>query len=176
MLDFNYLIKNICIPGKNRILSRSKRSVAQQVFGEQVILLHKQLTDLFLNSFCLFSLMVEELARWKASLISKNKRLLEANKHMLQTTATVRELQLETWMNLKFLCGQRDANLKSTNVLDLTAECLNISQQLVLHSGIGMPAPIDLTGLDKTTAAEKLAVEVRFYFQVPSEYSYIQIF
>lgn len=107
--------------------------------------------------------MVEELARWKASLNGKNKRLLESNKQMLQTSATVRDLLIETWTNLKFLCGQRDANLRSSNVLDLTAECLNISQQLVLHSGIGMPAPIDLTGLDKATAAEKMAVEVSLY-------------
>lgn len=104
--------------------------------------------------------MVEELARWKASLTSKNKRLCDANKQMLQTLATARDLQIETWTNLKFLCGQRDANLRSSNVLDLTAECVNISQQLVLHSGIGMPAPINLVGLDKTTDAEKSAVLV----------------
>lgn len=105
--------------------------------------------------------MVEELARWKASLSGKNIRLIEANKQMLQTLSTVRDLQIESWTNLKFLCGQREPNLRSSNVLDLTAECVNISQQLVLHSGIGMPAPISLTGLDKSTDAEKMALLVK---------------
>lgn len=117
-------------------------------------------SEVWRSKFLASSLMVEELARWKASLIAKNSRLIEANKQMLQTMCSVRDLQIESWTNLKFLCGQRDANLRSSNVLDLTAECVNISQQLVLNSGFGMPAPINLGGLNKTTDAEKLAVNV----------------
>jgi len=44
-------------------------------------------------------------------------------------------------------------------VLDVFAECLAISQQMILHSGIGMPVAIDLSGLDSMTPAEKNAVE-----------------
>lgn len=104
--------------------------------------------------------MVEELARWKASLTHKNKLLLESNKQMLETMSTIRDMEIEALVNLKFLSQQKSLNLPSSNVLDVTAECLNISQQLVLHSGIGMPASMNLTGLDTTTNAEKLAIEV----------------
>ena len=44
--------------------------------------------------------------------------------------------------------------------MDLTAEMLNISQQMVLQSGkIGMPATLQLQSLDPSTNAEKLALE-----------------
>lgn len=107
-----------------------------------------------------FSLMVEELARWKATLLQKNKRLLESNKQMLETMSSIRDMGIEELANLKFLRQQKTLNLPSSNALDVSAECLNISQQLILHSGIGMPASLDISGLDTTTEAEKLAVEV----------------
>lgn len=110
-------------------------------------------------NYC-FSLMVEELARWKASLIQKNQLLLESNKQMLETVSQLRAMQVEALKNLKFLAQLKSLNLPSANVLDVTAECLNISQQLILHSGIGMPSNLDLTGLEAVTNAEKLAVEV----------------
>lgn len=103
--------------------------------------------------------MVEELARWKASLIQKNKLLLESNKQMLETTSQLRDMQTDILKNLKFLAQLKSLNLPSGNVLDITSECLNISENLVLYSGIGMPANLDLNGLDSTTAAEKLAIE-----------------
>lgn len=106
--------------------------------------------------------MVEELARWKAALTHKNKLLLESNKQMLETVSTVREMELEALKNFKFLSQMRTLQLPSSNVLDLASECLNISQQLVLHSGFGMPANIDVTGLDPNTEAEKIAIEVHF--------------
>lgn len=103
--------------------------------------------------------MVEELARWKASLLQKNKLLLESNKQMLETMSQVRDMEVDILKNLKFLAQIKTLNLPSANLLDVTAECLNISENLVLHSGIGMPANLDLSGLETTTPAEKLAVE-----------------
>lgn len=103
--------------------------------------------------------MVEELARWKASLSQKNKLLLESNKQMLETMSQVRDMQIDVLKNLKFLAQIKTINLPSSNLMDVTAECLNISENLVLHSGIGMPANLELNGLDMTTPAEKLAVE-----------------
>lgn len=108
--------------------------------------------------------MVEELARWKASLTQKNKLLLEANKQMLETTSQLRDMQIEILKNLKFLAQTKKLNLPSSNILDITSECLNISQHLILHSGIGMPEPLDLNGLDPTTESEKLAIEVLLNF------------
>lgn len=104
--------------------------------------------------------MVEELARWKASLMQRNQLLLKSNKSMLETMATIRDMEIETLKNLKFMAQMKTLNLPSSNVLDITAECLNISQQLILHSGIGMPANLDLHGLDTTTEAEKLSIQV----------------
>lgn len=103
--------------------------------------------------------MVEELARWKASLMQKNKLLLESNKHMLETMSQLRSMQINLLRNLKFLSQLKTLNLPSSNVLDLTNECLNISEQLVLHSGIGMPANLELGVLDAATQSEKLAIE-----------------
>lgn len=112
--------------------------------------------------------MVEELARWKASLMQKNKNLVESNKQMLETMSTLREIGAETLGYMKFLAQIKALNLPSSNVLDVFAECLAITQQMILHSGIvGMPVAIDMTGADPMTPAEKSAVEVNFYFYFP---------
>lgn len=103
--------------------------------------------------------MVEELARWKASLMQKNKLLLESNKQLLDTMSQLRTMEANVLRNLKFLAQLKTLNLPSSNVLDITSECLNISDKLVLHSGIGMPSNLDLTDLDATTQPEKLAVQ-----------------
>lgn len=105
------------------------------------------------------SLMVEELARWKASLSQKNKLLLDSNKSMLETMSQLRLMQAAILRNLKFLAQLKSLNLPSSNVLDLTNECLDISEQLVLHSGIGMPANLELGALDASTKSEKMAIE-----------------
>lgn len=102
--------------------------------------------------------MVEELARWKASLMQKNKLLLASNKQMLETMSQLRMMQTSILRNLKFVSQLKSINLPSSNVTDLTLECLNISEQLVLHSGIGMPDNLDLTHLETTTESEKLAI------------------
>lgn len=117
-------------------------------------------SEVWRSKFLASSLMVEELARWKASLTHKNKLLLESNKQMLQTMSQFRDMQINTLKNLNFLGHVKSVSLPSSNVLDITAECLNISENLVLHSGIGMPGSLELSGLDSTTDAEKLAVEV----------------
>lgn len=104
--------------------------------------------------------MVEELARWKASLMQKNKSLSESNKQMLETMSTLREMGAETLGYMKFLAQIKSLNLPSGNALDVFAECLAITQQMILHSGIGMPTAIDLAGLDPMTPAEKRAIEV----------------
>lgn len=103
--------------------------------------------------------MVEELARWKASLMHKNKLLLESNKQMLETMSQLRTMQANVLRNLKFLSQLKSVNLPSSNMVDLTLECLNMSEQLVLHSGIGMPENLDLSHLTNITESEKLAID-----------------
>lgn len=49
--------------------------------------------------------------------------------------------------------------MKSLCVTDLTAECLNISQQVVLNSGnIGLPSSSNFDGFETHTEAEKCAL------------------
>ena len=77
-------------------------------------------------------------------------------------SAKVRDMQVETLQNLKFLSGTKELNLKTSNVMDLTKECLNISEQLVLqHSNLGMPQRLNLDKLDGVTETERIAIEVR---------------
>lgn len=103
--------------------------------------------------------MVDELARWKASLSQKNKLLLDSNKSMLETMSQLRTMQASILKNLKFLAKLQNLNLPSSNVLDLTNECLNISEQLVFHSGIGMPDNLEFGDLDAFTQSEKMTIE-----------------
>lgn len=116
-------------------------------------------SEVWRSKFLASSLMVEELARWKASLTQKNNLLLEANKNLLENCSKLRDMEIEILKNLKFISKVKTLNLPSSNILDLAAENLNISQQFVLYSGIGMPENLNLNGLDSTTDAEKLAVQ-----------------
>lgn len=102
--------------------------------------------------------MIEELARWKADLTNKTTLLTEGNKKMLQLTAQVREMELHMLKNLKFLAKLKNLNLPSTDCLALASECLNITDQMVLHTGVGMPGSLNLKGgLGSMTEAEKYA-------------------
>lgn len=142
-------------------LARKLLSSAENLSShtEQIEYLAGQ-SEVWRSKFLASSLMVEELARWKTSLLQKNRMLLASNAEMLETTSKLREMQIDILGNLKFLSNQKDLSLPSANVLDLAAESANISQQLVLeHSAFGMPDSVDLTGLDPMCPAEKLAVQ-----------------
>ncbi|XP_065076163.1 golgin-45 [Ochlerotatus camptorhynchus] len=153
---------------KVNVLTEDKLHLARKLLNsaenlsshtEQIEFLAGQ-SEVWRSKFLASSLMVEELARWKTSLLQKNRMLLASNKEMLETTSKLREMQLDILGNLKFLSNQKDISLQSANVLDLTAESVNISQQLVLaHSALGMPDSLELTGLDPVCPAEKLAVQ-----------------
>jgi hypothetical protein len=55
--------------------------------------------------------------------------------------------------------GITSGNLKSLNVTNLTAECLNITQSMSLNSGkIGLPHNSNFDHLDTLTESEKLAI------------------
>lgn len=117
-------------------------------------------SEVWRSKFLASSLMVEELARWKACLTQKNTLCLAALRQFLELTSKLREMQLEIMQNLGFLANIREFNLNTANVLDLTSETLNITQQLVLrHSSVGMPSQNRFDGLESQTDAEKLAIE-----------------
>lgn len=154
---------------KVNVLTEDKLHLARKLLNsaenlsshtEQIEFLAGQ-SEVWRSKFLASSLMVEELARWKTSLLQKNSLLLASNKEMLEVTAKLRELQIDILRNLKFLSNQKtDLPLPSGNVLDLTAESVQISQQLVLAaSALGMPEPLNLSHLDPTCPAEKLAIQ-----------------
>jgi hypothetical protein len=96
----------------------------------------------------------------KTSLAQKNASLVATNKQLLSTLERIRFSLLETYQNLKFLSGVQESNLKSLNVNDLTSECLNISQQVVLNSGkIGLPENSNFDHFETLTDAEKNAMK-----------------
>lgn len=115
--------------------------------------------EVWRSKFLASSVMIEELARWKADLTNKTTLLTEGNKKMLQLTAQVREMELHMLKNLKFLAKLKNLNLPSTDCLTLASECLNITDQMVLHTGgVGMPGSLNLKcGLGSMTEQEKYA-------------------
>lgn len=142
-------------------LARALLSTAENLSShtEQIEYLAGQ-SEVWRSKFLASSLMVEELARWKAALQATNRQLADGAGELLATVATVRGLALQTLTNLQFVdrrCVQQQlARMRTANVLDVSAECLDISQQLVLHSEVGgMPREMDVRRLERTTPAER---------------------
>lgn len=141
-------------------LTEDKMKIAKSLSTntEQIEFLASQ-SEVWRSKFLASSLMVEELAKVKTSLAQRNSMLVNSNKQMLSTFERLRFDLIETFQNLKFLSGVQERNLKSLNVSDLTAECLNISQQIVLNSGqLGLPSTHNFDQLETLTEAEKNAL------------------
>uniref|UniRef100_A0A1I8PP71 Golgin-45 n=1 Tax=Stomoxys calcitrans TaxID=35570 RepID=A0A1I8PP71_STOCA len=126
--------------------------------------------EVWRSKFLASSVMVEELARWKADLTQKNQMLNESTKRLLHSTHQIRQMQLDVLKNLKFLAKIRYLNLPATDVITLSAENLNILQQMVLHSGVGMPEG-DLSISSATSSplcdSEKYAVQALEFISQP---------
>lgn len=117
-------------------------------------------SEVWRSKFLASSLMVEELARWKASLTEKSDLCHGVIKSFLNMTSKLREMQLEILQNLIFLSNRKNANLKSANILDLTSESLNIITQMALeHSSLGIPEIKRFDNLETLTDTEKRALE-----------------
>ncbi|XP_049276773.1 uncharacterized protein LOC125760565 isoform X1 [Anopheles funestus] len=155
---------------KVNVLTEDKLHLARKLLNsaenlsshtEQIEFLAGQ-SEVWRSKFLASSLMVEELARWKASLLQRNGLLLTSNKEQLEVISKAREMIIDVLKHLRFLANAKDPlQLQSANVLDLASECVNISQQLALqHSALGMPNNLDgLKALESMTDAEKLAVQ-----------------
>ncbi|XP_058118988.1 golgin-45 [Anopheles ziemanni] len=155
---------------KVNVLTEDKLHLARKLLNsaenlsshtEQIEFLAGQ-SEVWRSKFLASSLMVEELARWKTSLLQRNGLLLTSNKEQLEVISKTREMTVDVLKQLRFLANLKDPlQLQSATVLDLAAECVNISQLLALqHSALGMPDNlIGLTELESMTEAEKLAVQ-----------------
>uniref|UniRef100_A0A1A9WY76 Golgin-45 n=1 Tax=Glossina brevipalpis TaxID=37001 RepID=A0A1A9WY76_9MUSC len=126
--------------------------------------------EVWRSKFLASSVMVEELARWKADLTQKNQMLTESTKQLLHATHQVRDMQLEILKNLKFLAKIRYLNLPASDVVTLSAENLNILQQMVLHTGVGIPdgnLNISTVSTSPLCEAEKYAVQSLEFISQP---------
>lgn len=112
--------------------------------------------------------MVEELARWKASLSHKVNEAHDIVKKLLEDRNQIRESLLRTHLNLSHLRDNFDLhhkrnNLPSTNILDLSAENLKLTQVLLIQllgSDSETSTSVGAHGLPELTPAERLAEHV----------------
>ncbi|XP_017089399.2 uncharacterized protein [Drosophila bipectinata] len=126
--------------------------------------------EVWRSKFLASSVMVEELARWKADLTQKNQLLNESTKQLLHATHQIREMQLEMLKQLKFLAKIRYLNLPATDVISLSAENLNILQRMVLHTGVGIPEEtikLSSASTSPLCEAEKYAVRALEFISQP---------
>ncbi|XP_036343707.1 uncharacterized protein LOC118752967 [Rhagoletis pomonella] len=137
--------------------------------AEQIEFLAGQ-CEVWRSKFLASSVMVEELARWKADLTQKTQTMEESTKRLLHAIHQIREMQLEILRNLKFMAKIRYLNLPATDVISLSVENLNILQQMVLHSGVGIPEDgMDILSTSKNPLceAEKYAVHALEFVSQP---------
>ncbi|CRL08161.1 CLUMA_CG020913, isoform B [Clunio marinus] len=143
-------------------LTEDKMKIAKSLSTntEQIEYLSSQ-SEVWRSKFLASSLMVEELAKMKAELTQRNSLLLASNNKLINTIERVRLGLMETFQNLKFVLDVEEINPKSVNILDLTSECLSISQRIVMNSGkIGLPSSLNYEHLEALTPAEKNARQV----------------
>ncbi|XP_068154130.1 golgin-45 [Drosophila tropicalis] len=127
--------------------------------------------EVWRSKFLASSVMVEELARWKADLTQKNQMLNESTKQLMHATHQIREIQLDMLKQLKFLAKIRYLNLPATDVISLSAENLNILQRMVLHTGVaGIPEEtlkLSSASTSPLCEAEKYAVQALEFISQP---------
>uniref|UniRef100_A0A336MVH2 CSON007705 protein n=1 Tax=Culicoides sonorensis TaxID=179676 RepID=A0A336MVH2_CULSO len=118
--------------------------------------------EVWRSRFLASGVMIEELARWKTSLLQRNHLLVKSNKKLLETVGRCRDMQLEILSNLAFLEGiSKKLELETANILDISKENVSLSQHLALQntSKVGMPHELNLNGLEAMTEGEKLAIQ-----------------
>ncbi|XP_055850707.1 golgin-45 [Episyrphus balteatus] len=135
--------------------------------SEQIEFLASQ-CEVWRSKFLASSVMVEELARWKADLTQKNELLTESTKRLLRLSSETRKTQIDILKNLKFMGNIKYLNLPSTDVRNLGAECLNILQQMALHSGVGIPENLYLSNdTQQLTQDEQFAIQALEFISQP---------
>lgn len=167
-LQVNAELKNLLVASvgedlqtKVNVLTEDKLQLANNLstHTEQIEFLAGQ-CEVWRSKFLASSVMIEELAKWKADLLQKNAFLMESNKRNLQLISKIREMQIDILKNLKFLANLKHLNLPSSDIISLCSESLNITQQMVLHSEhSGVPGNLKLNDLDVLTDIEKFAIK-----------------
>ncbi|KAK0174135.1 hypothetical protein PV328_007244 [Microctonus aethiopoides] len=130
--------------------------------------------EVWRSKFLASSLMVEELAKWKAALSQRTTDLQEAIKRLLEEHSKVRDASLRTYKTLVVLRENFDPigtltfknnKLQSTNIVDLSEGCCQVAEILKVQLLSGMEnisrqKEINTTGLEMKTIGEKNAEQL----------------
>ncbi|XP_076645720.1 golgin-45 [Halictus rubicundus] len=164
---------------KVHLLTEDKLQLASALLDSaQHLTTHQEQTEwlagqceVWRSKFFASSLMVEELAKWKAALCQRTTDLQEATKRLLEDRNHVRDISLKTYRTLSILrenfdpvgaASSKRHELPSTNIIDLAQGCCQLAEilKVQLLSGvenIHLQREINTTGLDMKTLAEKTA-------------------
>ncbi|XP_076752804.1 golgin-45-like [Xylocopa sonorina] len=167
---------------KVHLLTEDKLQLARALLNSaQHLSTHQEQTEwlagqceVWRSKFLASSLMVEELAKWKAALCQRTTDLQEAIKRLLEDRNLIRDVLLKTYRTLSILRENFDPigaasykrhELPSTNIIDLAQGCCQLAEilKVQLLSGIeniNLQREINITGLDMKTLAEKTAEHI----------------
>ncbi|XP_012220295.1 golgin-45 [Linepithema humile] len=136
--------------------------------------------EVWRSKFLASSLMVEDLARWKAALCQRTIELQETMKRLLEEHTGIRDTSLKTYKMLMILREKFDPvgtsgkkhGLVSTNIMDLAQGSCQLAEilKVTLLSGIPdseLQKDIDITGLDMKTLAENNAEKLLMNQKLP---------
>ncbi|KAK9307677.1 hypothetical protein QLX08_002083 [Tetragonisca angustula] len=167
---------------KVHLLTEDKLQLARALLNSaQHLSTHQEQTEwlagqceVWRSKFLASSLMVEELAKWKAALCQRTTDLQEAIKRLLEDRNLIRDISLKTYRTLSILRENFDPvgtvsckrhELPSTNIIDLAQGCCQLAEilKVQLLSGLenlNLQKEINVTGLDMKTLAEKTAEQL----------------
>lgn len=167
---------------KVHLLTEDKLQLARALLNSaQHLSTHQEQTEwlagqceVWRSKFLASSLMVEELARWKAALSQRTTDLQESMKRLLEERSRVRETSLRTYKTLSVLrenfdpvgaLSLRRHELPTTNIIDLTEGCCQVGEILRVQLLSGMDQmvrqkEINITGLEMKTIGEKHAEQL----------------
>ncbi|OAD53661.1 Golgin-45, partial [Eufriesea mexicana] len=167
---------------KVHLLTEDKLHLARALLNSaQHLSTHQEQTEwlagqceVWRSKFLASSLMVEELAKWKAALCQRTTDLQESIKRLLEDRNLVRDISLKTYRTLSILrenfdpvgtVSRKRHELPSTNIIDLAQGCYQLAEilKVQLLSGvenINLQKEINITGLDMKTFAEKTAEQL----------------
>ncbi|XP_032675830.1 golgin-45 isoform X2 [Odontomachus brunneus] len=169
------------------LLTEDKLQLARALLNSaQHLTTHQEQTEwlagqceVWRSKFLASSLMVEDLARWKAALCQRTTELQESMKRLLEEHNVIRDTSLKIMLTIlreKFdpigTTSGKKHELASTNIVDLTQGCCQLAEILKVSLLSGVPESelrreINITGLDMKTLAEHNAEKLLMNQKLP---------
>ncbi|KAL6255021.1 hypothetical protein P5V15_013355 [Pogonomyrmex californicus] len=173
---------------KVHLLTEDKLQLARALLNSaQNLSTHQEQTEwlagqceVWRSKFLASSLMVEDLARWKAALCQRTTELQEAVKRLLEEHNIIRNTSLKTYRMLTILLEKFDPmgttgkkhELTSINIVDLAQGCCQLAEILKVSLLNGIPdselqKELNITGLDMKTLTENNAEKLLMNHKLP---------